>query len=242
MFQSQEEIVPVVDLTEESGEFADTQSLQTPPDVIYTAINSDYARQNVNHPPHNGVNIPLPQQHFPIHVSVTIPQCPYLQSWEINRNVSPGPAQEILVPPPPPPPPSTISIISPSTAASPSLAPHTIPPTTVAAQCSNFTTPSQHHTTLPPPPAHSNNIIYPHHIGEYSTICVNHVQPSMVINWTSLITGHYHHTPLVPNIVGPPMPPQAPARPYPVHQRLWQSHQRVQELNRRRMDQHFYRY
>lgn len=214
-----EEIVPVVDLTEENGDFVDAQTLQSPPEVIYTAINSEYARQNVNHPPHNGVNIPLPQQHFPIHVSVTIPQCPYLQSWEINRNVSPGPAQEILVPPlppPPPPPPSTISIISPSTAASPALTPHTIPPTTVAAQCSNFTTPSQHHTTLPPPPAHSNNIMYPHHIG------------------------HYHHTPLVPNIVGPQMPPQPPARPYPVHQRLWQSHQRVQELNRRRMDQHFY--
>lgn len=235
----------MVDLTEENGDFADPQSLQSTPEVIYTALNPDYVRQNVTPAAHSAPNIPMAQQHFPIHVSVTIPQCPYLQSWELSRNISPGPAQEILVPPPPPPPslpPSTMP-------ASPSLSAHTLPPTTVVAQCNSYTGP-QHHTTLPPPPAHSNNIIYPHHIG-------NTLSPSVVvfmylnyrlINWLVLI-GH-HYVPLVQNIVTAatvptppgPHPAQPPARPYPVHQRLWQSHQRVQELNRRRMDQHFYKY
>ncbi len=139
--------MPVVDLTEESPDFADPQLVQPAPELFYATVNSDFVRQNV--PPHtiSSAGLAIPQRHYPIHVSVTIPQCPFLQSCELSRNISPGPAPEILVQPPPA---------------------QAIPTTTSMAsqQCSNY--PSslpQHHSALPPPPAHSNSFPYPHQLG-----------------------------------------------------------------------------
>lgn len=137
--------MPVVDLTEDTGDFSDPQSVQPTSDVFYAAVNTDFVRQNMNPHTVNTTSLSFPQHHYPIQVSVTIPQCPFLQSCELSRNMSPGPAQEMLVPHPP------------------SLP----PPTTMAtSQCTNYTTPlPQHHTTLPPP-AHSSNFSYPPHLGK----------------------------------------------------------------------------
>jgi len=187
----------------------------------------------------NTTSLSFPQHHYPIQVSVTIPQCPFLQSCELSRNMSPGPAQEILVPHPPPLPPST---------------------TMAASQCTNYTAPlPQHHTTLPPP-AHSSNFSYPPHLGNVPQSRISNADPiesNLVHEFLEpaapqLPLAHHRSANYLPGVVPgivtpapqhipPPHPAHPPARPYPVHQRIWQSHQRVQELNRRRMD-HYYKY
>lgn len=149
----QEEIVPVVDLTQENTGFTEAQT-QHPPEVFYAAVDPDYEPQIVSPPNISAADLAVPPRHYPIHVSVTIPQCPFLRSCEISPNISPGPAPEILVPPPSPP----QSILS------------LPPPTTIASQCSNYSTalPQHHHATLPPPPAHISNFTFPHHLGKSS--------------------------------------------------------------------------
>lgn len=175
----QEETVPVVDLTEETGDYADPPLVQP----IYAAVSSDFVRQSIGHHPSSTTSLPLPQHHYPIHVSVTIPQCPFLQSCELSRNISPDPAQETLVPPMP--------MLTPIPGAGYMVA-GVAPPAT--SQCSNNTrqitpmltqigptymvagiTPSatsqvSNNTRQitppwqPPPPAHSN-FSYPRHLG-----------------------------------------------------------------------------
>lgn len=126
--------------------------------MFYAAVSSDFVRQSMGHHTLSTTNLPLPQHHYPIHVSVTIPQCPFLQSCELSHNISPGPAQEILVPQPPPPPPP---------------APQTIlPPTTIATtQCSNYAPQIPPPLQPPPPPAHNSSFSYPHHLGMSNAVC-----------------------------------------------------------------------
>lgn len=143
----QEEIVPVVDLTEEAGDFSDPQSIQPSSDVFYAAVTPDFVRQNMNAHTVNTTSLSFPQHHYPIQVSVTIPQCPFLQSCELSRNMSPGPAQEILAPPLPLPPSTSMT----------------------ASQCTSYSTALPHHSTLPPP-AHSSSFSYPQHLGNIAVL------------------------------------------------------------------------